>query len=145
MRRLNSTYKVALLLALLLSFTVIPGCGGDSGTSGSAEVAGTPIEAGLPGLTLLKPAASGAGEVPSFEWTAVEGAATYRLVVLDADSKPVWSWEGKETTVNLGGLPGERPADISGPVITPGSSWSVAAFGADGKPVAVSVIRPVSP
>lgn len=144
MGRLTWVNKL-LLLMLLLSFTAVAGCGGDSGTSGGEEVAGTPIEAGLPGITLLKPAASGAGEVPSFAWSAVDGAVTYRLVVIDADSKPLWSWAGKETSVNLGGLPDARPADISGPVITPNSSWSVAAFGADGKPVAVSVIRPVSP
>lgn len=144
MSRCSTSSAVILILVLLMFSAAVSGCG-DSGSGGGEEAAGTPIDAGLPGIMLLKPAVSGGGEVPSFEWTAVDGAATYRLVVIDSASKPVWSWEGRETSVNLGGLPGERPADVSGPIITPGSSWSVVAFDADGKPVAVSVLRPVSP
>jgi hypothetical protein len=108
---------------------------------------GSPIAA--PGIgtaiELVAPPTEGAGEVPSFEWRSVQGAEFYRLVVLDPSQGPIWAWEGTETSVNLGGLPGERPTGDGGPVIVAGSSWSVAALDADGHVVAVSVSRPVSP
>ncbi len=155
----------AAVVAVAAALLVFPltGCGSSGGTEGSTttagnsgqstattveaieEVQGTPIDAGLASIELTGPTVSGAGEVPTFEWQAVAGAARYRLVVLDGDGEPLWAWNGSETRVNLGGLPVERPADISGPVITPGSSWSVVAFDADGTPLAVSVLRPVEP
>ncbi|MBU2602616.1 MAG: hypothetical protein KKA32_10705 [Actinobacteria bacterium] len=127
--------------------TTAGGAGAGTATTNEVveETPGTPIDAGLAPIELTGPATSGAGEVPTFEWEAVDGAARYRLVVLDGDGEPLWAWNGAETSVNLGGLPEERPADISGPIITPGSSWSVAAFAADGSPLAVSVLRPVGP
>ena len=141
-------YFLILLFGAVLLSLPVAGCGGDEG-SGTGEdgdaVGGTPIETGLPEVRLLKPGATGAGEIPAFEWEPVDGAKTYRLVLVDAGSKPVWSWEGEATSVKLGGLSVERPADVSGPIITPNSVWSVSAFDSDGKPVAVSVLRPVSP
>jgi hypothetical protein len=135
---------VAILLLLFIS-----GCGssGDSdGNNGGGEaVSGTPIDAGLPTIDLIAPETTAAGEVPFFEWEPVEGAARYRLVVLDGSGTMLWAWSGAETKVNLGGLPGERPEGVSGPVINAASSWSVVAFDANGKALAVSIIRPVSP
>ena len=96
-------------------------------------------------VELLEPPESGAGEVPTFRWTAVPDAATYRLFVLDADGTPIWAWEGTATEVNLGGLDGDRPEGEAGPVISPGSSWTVAALDPDGHVIAVSPRRTVSP
>jgi len=74
----------------------------------------------------------------------VEGTAAYRLVVLDAEGQPVWAWEGPDTTVALGGVP-DRPEGAEGPVLSPGSTWSVAALDGDGHAVAASELRPASP
>jgi hypothetical protein len=67
------------------------------------------------------------------------------LVVLDGNGELLWAWNGPGTKVNLGGLPGERPEGVSGPVISQGSSWSVIAFDESGKTLATSDIRSVSP
>lgn len=140
----NRYLVTAAALFLLLAVVILPGCG-SSENGGGESAAGTPIDAGLPALTLIAPETTGAGEVPGFEWEGVDGAVRYRLVVLDGNGEPLWSWNGAETKVNLGGLPGERPEGVSGPVITAGSTWSVVAFDADGTALAVSNLRPVSP
>lgn len=137
---------VFLMLLALIVIVTVTGCGSSSGGNGGGdEVSGTPMDTGLPQIKLLKPAASGGGEVPNFAWEAVQDATRYRLVVTDAAGKFLWAWNGADTAVNLGGLPGDRPADISGPVITPGCNWSVIAFNAAGKAMSASDIRPVSP
>lgn len=134
----------ATALFLLLASVLVTGCG-SSENDGQEGSAGTPIDAGLPALTLIAPETTGAGEVPAFEWEAVDGAARYRLVVLGGSGEPLWSWNGAETKVNLGGLPGERPEGVSGPVIAADSTWSVVAFDAEGNALAASNLRPVSP
>ena len=140
----NAAAFLAAALLFLVWAVALAGCG-SSGTGGSEEVSGAPMDAGLPQIKLLKPGASGGGEVPNFVWEAVQDAMRYRLVVTDSAGKLLWAWSGADTAVNLGGLPGDRPADISGPVITPGCNWSVIAFNAAGKAMAASDIRPVSP
>jgi hypothetical protein len=138
-----SRAPLAAILALLLA-----GCTGGSGPDPevSTPSPGVPITApGLAEVVLLAPPTEGAGEVPTFSWEPVDGAVGYRLFVLDAQSEPVWAWQGPETTVALGGLTVERPDGEAGPVITPGSRWSVAALDAEGGVVAVSRLRPVSP
>jgi hypothetical protein len=80
-----------------------------------------------------------------FEWQPVEGAVTYRLWVLNAEGEPIWAWEGEDTSVRLGGLEEERPEGHPGPVITPGSTWTVSALDADGHALALSPRRPVTP
>lgn len=134
----------AASLIVLLTALLASGCGASENGGGDGAV-GTPIDAGLPVITLVAPDTSGAGEVPAFEWEAVDGAARYRLVVLGGSGEPLWSWNGAETKVNLGGLPGERPEGVSGPVIAADSTWSVVAFDAEGNALAVSNLRPVSP
>ncbi len=151
---LRRALALGALVAVLVSCTGGDGAsdrdGADAtgpGGAASPGAAGSPLAA--PGIeatvTLTGPPSEGAGEVPSFDWEAVPGTSTYRVVVLDADGGPIWAWEGAETTVNLGGLPGERPIGEPGPVIRPGSSWSVVALDAEGHVVAVSPARPVSP
>jgi hypothetical protein len=95
-------------------------------------------------ILLTAPPVEGAGDIPTFAWESVQGATAYRLGVLDADGELVWAWEGPETSVVLGGVPGRQPAE-GGPVITPGSSWSVIAFDGRGLIVAISEVRSVSP
>lgn len=153
---LRRALVLGLLAAALASCTGGDG-GGDGGDVGGGATGqggettpaalGSPLAA--PGIEttveLISPPAEGAGEVPAFRWTPVAGASTYRLVVLDPDGGPIWAWEGAETTVNLGGLPGDRPVGEAGPVISAGSSWTVVALDAAGHVVAVSPARPVSP
>lgn len=146
----NTRGMIATAFMVLLIAALSAGCGssgaGDGGDGGGGETAaGTTIDAGVPGITLMAPAMDEAGEVPIFEWEAVTGAARYRLVVLDGSGATLWAWNGAETKVNLGGLPGERPEGVGGPVIDAGSSWSVVAFDDNGSPLAASDIRPVSP
>ena len=143
MRRL-----VLLALAVLMVLGACTGGGaGDGGTTagdggnGPEPVGGGPVEATV---ELTAPPEEGAGEVPTFGWEPVAGAAAYRLVVLDAEGRAVWAWEGPETSVALGGVP-DRPEGAEGPVLTAGSTWTVAALGADGHVVAVSAARPASP
>lgn len=133
---MRTAWWVAVALA---ASALLVACGG--GTGGGGET----IDAGLPAIELVAPAESGGGEVPVFEWKPVDGAVRYRLVVVDSGGAPLWSWSGSETTVRLGGLLEEPAEGTPGPVISAGSSWSVVAFGADGAPLAVSTVRPVSP
>lgn len=135
--------NAAILLALLWMF-VAAGCGGNGG-GGGEDANGELINPGLPAINLIAPNTTGAGEVPAFEWAAVNGADHYRLVVLDGNSNILWAWYGYETKVNLGGQPGDRPEGVGGPVIDQGSSWSVIAFDINGKSMATSEIRSVSP
>jgi hypothetical protein len=119
---------------------------GDDTGSGDQDGGGARLDApGVEaGVELVAPPKTGAGEVPTFEWRAVEGAAAYRLAVLNADGDVVWVWEGEETSIALGGV-ADRPEGSYGPVLTPGSTWSVVALDPTGAVVAVSEVRPVSP
>jgi len=135
--------RVLVLIAAIL----VGACtgDGDGAEGGGPEAAGTRFEApGLAEVRLLGPSTEGVGEVPTFEWSPVEGAAAYRLVVVDADGGAVWAWEGDGTSAPLGGVP-DRPVGAEGPVLSPGSSWSVSALDAEGHVLAVSLLRPVSP
>jgi hypothetical protein len=129
-------YRVWVAVALVLALS---GCVG-------APQPGTPITA--PGVDaaveLTAPPVTGAGEIPTFEWSPVEGASAYRLVVQDADGDATWAWEGSGTSIELGAVPG-REEGHGGPILTSGSTWSVVALDADGHVIAVSTLRPVSP
>ena len=136
-----------LSLVLVLAVACTGGDGGTDGGDGGEEQPGSAIDApGLDGqVVLIAPPTEGAGEVPTFEWEPVQGAAGYRLFVVGGDGTAIWSWEGTETSVALGGLTVDRPEGAEGPVVTAGSTWSVVALDAEGHVVAVSVQRPVSP
>lgn len=58
---------------------------------------------------------------------------------------PIWAWRGEETEVRLGALPFDRPTGMGGPVVVPGSCWSVIALDDDGHVAASSDFLPVSP
>ena len=121
-------------------------------TSTTAVATTLPIEATnrpavfaeFPLVTLLGPAQTNAGVGPTFVWTPVDGAASYRLSVVSPDG-PIWVWEGTETTVALALRPDPRPASAPALEIVAGSSWSVAALDAAGDLIAISGNRPVSP
>ena len=137
-------FRVLVLVAAIF----VGACTGDEGGGaggGTSEDAGTSFEApGLAAVELLGPSTEGAGEVPTFGWSPVEGAVAYRLAVVGPDGGAVWAWEGDGTSAALGGVP-DRPVGAEGPVLSPGSSWSVSALDAEGHVIAVSVLRPVSP
>lgn len=144
MRRL-----VPLALAGLVALVACTGGGGgdgNGGTAGDGENGTEPVGGGAvqAAVELTAPPEEGAGEVPTFEWEPVESAAAYRMVVLDAEGRAVWAWEGPDTSVALGGVP-DRPEGAEGPVLTPGSTWSVAALDAEGHVLAVSPARSASP
>jgi hypothetical protein len=120
------------------------GGGGGTGDQGEAQQGTEIVAPGVEAVELVAPEEEGAGEVPTFEWEPVDGASSYRLVVIDADGNATWAWEGPETSTTLGGVLAQPP-EAGGPVITPGSSWSVPALDRDGHALAVSPLRPVSP
>lgn len=144
-RKITAKFPLLALMALLTAVAIWTGCGGSDSAANGEGAGGEAIDAGLPGIELVAPAETGAGEVPTFEWEAVDGAARYRLVVLDGSGAMLWAWNGAETKVNLGGVSDDRPEGAAGPVIDAGSTWSVVAFDADGNPLAASSLRPVSP
>lgn len=76
-----------------------------------------------------------AGPRPLLSWTAVEGAATYEIVVLDAGGTPYWAWSGTDSSVHLGGM--ENP-DAAGAWVFEPLSWVVAARDAEGTTLAMS-------
>jgi hypothetical protein len=98
------------------------------------------VFADLPTIELLGPGETGVGRAPTFAWTPVTAATTYRLSVLAPDA-PTWAWLGAATSVRYGGV----PEGVNGPSLRPGSWWSVAALGHDGTVLAMSELRAVSP
>jgi hypothetical protein len=142
------------VLALAIALSILASCGGDpggesadgprSGVPGPTVTVAVPsaLES-LPTVELTEPGSSAVGETPRFGWRPVEGAAEYRLVVTDATG-PVWAWQGPETTVRFGGVDDPQPGYIGIRLLDPGW-WSVAALDGDGRVMAVSVRRSVSP
>ena len=110
-----------------------------------ADQPGQAIDLGLPPVQLLEPATAAAGNRPTFRWAAVDGATTYLLAIIDSANQPVWAWQGAATEVVLGGWDETPPDDAPGPLITGPGQWFVVAVGADGAPIATSVLRPITP
>lgn len=79
---------------------------------------------------------SGQGLRPTLTWDTVDGAAEYHVVVRDANEEPYWSWTGTESQVTIPG---------GGPVVQPGYSWSVSAWGPDDEFLAISAFLPIEP
>ncbi len=132
------TIRLRFGMAVVALALALTGCVG--------QPAGSPITApGIESTVELKaPSATGAGQIPTFEWSAVDGASVYRLAVKDAGGNATWAWEGSATSIVLGAFPGREEGD-GGPILTSGSTWSVVALDADGHVIAVSTLRPVSP
>jgi hypothetical protein len=92
-------------------------------------------------LTDLK----GAGAKPLFQWEAIPAADRYQLIVFDEAGDPYWAWEGTQTQIYMGGTQSQPPDDSSGPSIGSGYTWAVMAYSSDGKLLAVSEVRKISP
>ena len=152
--------------ALLLLVGVLAGCGGadatptttTSGTAATTTTAETgtttttagevdevdlPGVLGLPEITLLTPT-SGGGTRPILEWEAVDGAAGYEVALSGPGGGIYWAGWATGTSIPVGGEPLIDPA-YSGPSVSEGMTWSVAAYNADGYLLAVSAIRPIGP
>ena len=102
-----------------------------------------PLVEGFDELELFT-AASGGGTRPLLEWSSIEGADTYSVVVYDREGKPYWGAVTEETSIYVGGsiqLLEDRP----GPRVSAGSSWSVVALDQDQLPLAISGIAAIAP
>lgn len=88
---------------------------------------------------------AGAGAKPLFQWDAVPAADRYQVIVFDESGDPYWAWEGTQTQIYMGGTQEQPPVDSSGPSIGWGYTWSVVAYGSDGKLLAASEVRSISP
>lgn len=118
--------------------------GDESSDDAPAAPVGLPLIDDLPVIDVLGPPESGAGDVPLFEWSAVDGAADYRLAVV-GPAGPQWAWVGDTTEIYFGGLSIERPPGLPGLELADDSCWSVVARDAHGGAIAVSQFLPVSP
>ena len=88
-----------------------------------------------PAFDVLATEPTDAGPRPLLTWASVTGAATYDLVVLDAEGRPYWAWTGEDTSVFLGGV--ENPEAVGAWVFEP-LTWIVTARDATGQPLALS-------
>lgn len=79
---------------------------------------------------------------PTVSWPAVDGAATYRLTVLQDEGR-TWAWEGATTEVVLGG--GEQDGDGHGFRLRSDAVVSVSAHGPDGEVLRFDQVRVAAP
>lgn len=84
---------------------------------------------------------SGNPATPTLAWEAVEGAASYTVMVADAEGSTWWTWEGAELEVALGGVASGAAALQT----EAGVTWTVFAHGDDGGLLAASPRRPLDP
>ncbi len=101
-----------------------------------------PLVPSLEPITVV-PTVADVGDQPTLEWSSVDGAAEYRVVVRDGDGAAYWAWSGPETSVVLGG--GSSP-EGAGARVPDGGEWSVIARDADAATIATSGWTPfISP
>lgn len=110
-------------------------------TAEIADEPGLPMANGVD-IEQLTPK-SGGGARPVLSWTAISGAASYTVVVYDAEGEPWWSWAGADTEVAIGGV--DTEAEIGGPRASAGTRWVVIGFDADGDMVGTSPRRSIEP
>lgn len=128
--------RLATVIAVVLGCYVVP--------TGLAD-ASMQSRFGLRSVHLLTKT-TGVGIHPQLRWKPVPGAARYRVGLLDARRHAYWSWDGTTSHVTVSAT-GERVrgSSPSGPRIGKHYRWSVAAFNAAGKPIALSALRSISP
>lgn len=152
----NISHLLSIIILLAIGITACGSSVGDGLATPPAEIDNSPTDVGhapaepfisAPGLGMitLSTVTSGAGEKPLFGWDAVAGADRYQLIVFDEAGEPYWAWEGAVTQIYLGGTDAQPSADSNGPTIAAGYSWAVVAYGADGKVLASSEKRSISP
>jgi len=98
----------------------------------------------VPQIELLSPT-EGVGLKPKFEWRAVDGAASYTLILKDVDGKTYWAWMGKNPYTWLGSSFTAPPEDSAGPTLQSDMRWAVAAFDAQNHLLGTSLFRSISP
>ena len=122
------------------------------------EAAATPTEEAPPAeaepaqpeyLSFLDPVAlltptSGGGTRPILAWEPVPGADRYGVYLYAPSGRLYWSWQGRETSVPVGGLPQLRE-DAIGPSVVDGMTWTVIAYDADQFPLAAGGPRAIGP
>ena len=147
------------LAAITVVALIAAACGGDdatdtattsttpavatTGPTGTGATTTTVVDDGGDGVVLTTPTED-VGPRPELAWEPVEGAALYQVVLFAPDGSAYWAWQGTETSVPVGGRPLLRE-EARGPRVANGMSWSVAAYDADGLPIALSEQRPISP
>lgn len=82
------------------------------------------------------------GSNPLLTWAPVDGATLYRVAVLDPDGDAYWAWSGADTSVFLGG---NVQATTVGARVFGEMTWRVAAFDAEGNPLAISEPSALTP
>lgn len=97
----------------------------------------------LPGMTLTTPT-SGNGSRPLLAWESVEGADWYSVYLYGPDQGLYWSWQGRETSVPVGGRP-QLNDKAPGPSVADGMTWSVVAYDNHDMPIASGGPRPIAP
>lgn len=148
-------HKLKLMLLALLTIAVSacsgtttssPSGGDVANTTGQEQGSDKPFApfSDLETIELLTPT-SGVGQKPNFEWSAVDGAASYTLFLNFSDGQPYWTWSGQATSIYLGGYDSPPPADAAGPILLDGMSWAVIAFNTEANVVASSDLRLISP
>ena len=88
----------------------------------------------LDAVTLLT-TASGGGTRPILAWEPVAGADRYGVYLYAPSGRLYWSWQGRETSVPVGGVPQLRE-DAIGPSVIERMTWMVIAYDADQFPIA---------
>jgi hypothetical protein len=139
---------LVLVFGLFLSSCAL----GGSETLGAGEPApgsdGAPADAGSVGDVLaeveLLTGESGLGEKPLLQWSDIEGAAEYSLVVRDEAGKVYWAWRGAETEVPFGGGADDGQAGQNA-YLHETMSWIVIAFDDSLVPIAISGPGSLSP
>jgi hypothetical protein len=147
--------SIKIILVVLVLGAVVAACSNSGGTQSGGDSAGGGVSAdqqgepfapfsGLDTIELLTPT-SGVGQKPNFEWSAVDGAASYTLFLNFSDGQPYWTWSGEATSIYLGGYDSPPPADAAGPILLDGMSWAVIAFNTEANVIASSNLQPISP
>lgn len=99
-----------------------------------------PLLAGFDELIELTVASGEVPDRPVLSWTAVDGADHYGVYVYAPNGEIYWAWQGRETSVTLGGAIGDAP----GPAVADGMTWAVIAYDAALLPIGVSVVAPLA-
>lgn len=86
----------------------------------------------------------GEGRRPVLEWTAVDGAERYFVIVSAPSGAIYWGWRTSDTSVPVGGNP-KLVEGAAGPAVSEGMTWIVSALDAEGNVVGISARRPISP
>jgi hypothetical protein len=157
---MKGALRISLAMGVLLAGLACSILGGGSSQPTQqpaiSQGASTPTEGSRPevtsqvsyldfseGMTLTTPT-SGGGIRPVLAWDPVDGADWYGVYLYAPNHKLYWSWQGRESSVPVGGRP-KLNDDSLGPSAVVGMTWSVIAYDAEDLPVASGGPRPIGP